>query len=80
MFLGASISQPWEPPMRGEDYFNDLISGGYDYAAHAGQNGITTTEGRTTLGAIVFNGLVLMITESSSSSDWETAKTWNMFG
>ena len=80
MFLGASISQPWDPPMRGEDYFADIFSGGYDYAAHAGQNGISTTEGRTTLGAIVFNGLVLMTTESGGSSDWETAKTWNLFG
>jgi len=80
MFLGASISQPWDPPMRGEDYFSDILTGGYDYTAAAGQNGISTTEGRTTLGAIVFNGLVLMTTESSGSSDWETAKTWNMFG
>ena len=80
MFLGASISQPWDPPMRGEDYFADIYTGGYDYTAHAGQSGINTTEGRTTLGAIVFNGLVLMTTESSGSSDWETAKTWNLFG
>ncbi|MEN8224362.1 MAG: C25 family cysteine peptidase [Bacteroidota bacterium] len=80
MFLGASISQPWQPPMRGEDYFADILIGGYDYTAHAGQNGISTTEGRTTLGAMVFNGLVLMTTESGGSSDWETAKTWNLFG
>jgi hypothetical protein len=80
MFLGASISQPWNPPMRGQDYFADMFTGGYDYSAHAGQNGISTTEGRTTLGAIIFNGLVLMTTESGGSSDWETAKTWNLFG
>ena len=80
MFLGASISQPWNPPMRGQDYFADILIGGYDYSAHSGQSGINTTEGRTTLGAIVFNGLVLMTTESGGSSDWETAKTWNMFG
>ena len=80
MFMGASISQPWQPPMRGEDYFNDLLTGGYDYAAHSGQNGISTTEGRTTLGAIVFNGLVLMTTEAGNDQDWETAKTWNLFG
>ena len=80
MFLGGSISQPWTPPMRGQDYFMDLLTGGYDYSAHPGQNGISTTEGRTTLGAIIFNGMVLMTTESSSNSDWETAKTWIMFG
>jgi hypothetical protein len=80
MFLGASISQPWNPPMRGQDYFADILIGGYDYSAHSGQSGINTTEGRTTLGAIVFNGLVLMTTESGGSSDWETAKTWNLFG
>ena len=80
MFLGASISQPWDPPMRGQDYFADILIGGYDYTAHPGQSGINTTEGRTTLGTIVFNGLVLMTTESGSSSDWETAKTWNLFG
>lgn len=80
MFLGGSISQPWDPPMRGQDYFADLLTGGYDYTAHAGQSGINTTEGRTTLGAIIFNGLVLMTTESGTSSDWETAKTWNLFG
>ncbi|MCF8369567.1 MAG: T9SS type A sorting domain-containing protein [Bacteroidales bacterium] len=80
MFLGGSISQPWTPPMRGQDYFADLLIGGYDYSAHPGQNGISSTEGRTTLGSIIFNGLVLMTTESGSNSDWETAKTWIYFG
>jgi len=80
MFLGGSISQPWDPPMRGQDYFNDILIGGYDYTAHPGQNGISTSEQRTTLGAVVFNGLVLMCVESGGSSDWETAKTWNIFG
>ncbi len=78
--LMATINQPWTPPMRGQDYFNDVIIGGYDYSAHPGQNGINTSEQRNTLGAVVFNGLVLMTTESGSSSDWETAKTWIYFG
>ena len=60
MFLGATISQPWQPPMRGQDYFADILIGGYDYTAHPGQSGINTTEGRTSLGSIVFNGLVLI--------------------
>lgn len=80
MTLMATINQPWDPPMRGEDYFNDILTGGYDYSAHPGQNGISTTEQRSTLGAIVFNGLVLMTTEAGSTSDWETAKTWTFFG
>jgi PKD repeat protein len=80
MFLGATISQPWQPPMRGQDYFMDILVGGYDYSAHPGQNGISTTEQRTTLGTIVFNGLALMTAESGGSSDWETAKTWHLFG
>ena len=80
MFLGATISQPWDPPMRGQDYFMDVLIGGYDYSAHPGQNGINTNEQRTTFGAMVFNGLVLMTTESSGGSDWETAKTWTIFG
>ncbi len=80
MFLGATISQPWDPPMRGEDYFDDILTGGYDYSQHPDQNGISTDEGRTTIGAIVFNGFVLMTTESNGASDWETAKTWTIFG
>jgi PKD repeat protein len=80
MTMMSTINQPWDPPMRGEDYFNDLLIGGYDYSAHPNQNGISTTEGRTTIGSIAFNGLTLMCTESNTSSDWETAKTWHIFG
>jgi len=80
MTMMSTINQPWDPPMRGEDYFNDVLVGGYDYSAHPGQNGISTTEGRTTIGAITFNGLVLMTTESGTTSDFETAKTWHIFG
>ena len=80
MTMMSTINQPWNPPMRGEDYFNDMLIGGYDYTAHPGQSGISTTEGRTTIGAIAFNGLVLMCTESGGGDDWETAKTWHLFG
>ena len=75
----ATINQPWQPPMRGQDYFNDLLTGGYDYAANPG-NGINTTEGRSIIGSIVVNGLVLMYTEASSTSDLETIQTWTTFG
>jgi hypothetical protein len=80
MFLGASISQPWNEPMRGQDYFMDVLIGGYNYAEHPGQSGITTTEQRTTMGAMIFNGFTLMCTESGGYSDFETASTWNIFG
>jgi hypothetical protein len=76
--MAATINQPWQPPMRGQDYFNDLITGGYDYTLYPGQNGISTDEGRTTFGSIVFNGLVLMITEAAG--DLWTAQTWILFG
>ena len=80
MTLMATISQPWQPPMRGQDYFNDILTGGYNYDDHPAQNGISTTELRTFTGPIIFNGLVLMTAESGTPSDWETAKTWTIFG
>lgn len=78
--LAASISQPWDPPMRGQDYFNDILTGGYNYSNYTSQSGINTTEGRSIYGSIVFNALTLMTTESNGSSDWETVKAWNIFG
>lgn len=79
MTLMATINQSWDPPMRGEDYFNDVLTGGYNYTTGAG-NGINTDEGRTIIGSIVVNGLVLMYTESSASDDLETIQTWTTFG
>lgn len=78
--LASSISQPWNPPMRGQDYFMDVLIGGYDYDAHSGQYGLNTSEQRTTIGSIVFNGFSLMLTESSGNSDVETVHTWGIFG
>ncbi len=75
----SSITQPWDPPMRGQDYMNDLLTGGYDYAANPG-DGKSTSEGRTTVGSLVFNALALMLTESAGSEDLETARTWTLFG
>ena len=79
MTLMATINQPWQPPMRGQDYFNDILTGGYDYTSNPG-NGISTDEGRTTIGAVVANGLTLMYTESNGSSDLQTLQTWCTFG
>jgi len=79
MTLMATINQSWDPPMRGQDYFNDMLVGGYNYTTGAG-NGINTTEGRTIIGSMVVNGLVLMYTESSASDDLQTIQTWTTFG
>ncbi|MDD4847440.1 MAG: C25 family cysteine peptidase [Bacteroidales bacterium] len=74
----ASISQPWVPPMVGQDYFNDILTGGYDYTSNPG-NGTSTNERRTLFGNIHVNGQCLMLAENQSSN-LETAQTWNLFG
>ncbi len=79
MTLMSTISQPWAPPMRGQDYFNDILTGGYDYDNNVG-NGINTEEGRTFIGSIVVNGLILMYTEASEDEDLRTIQTWTTFG
>ncbi len=76
----STINQPWQPPMRGQDYFNDLLIGGYNYDDHSGQEGTNTTEGRVSFGSLVMNSFVLMYAESSGSSDLETIQTWTLFG
>lgn len=75
----STIYQPWQPPMRGQDYMNDLLTGGYSYTAGPG-NGTDTDHGKPTLGAIVMNALNLMLGESSTTSDIDTAKSWVIFG
>lgn len=79
MTLMSTINQPWDPPMRGQDYFNDMIVGGYNYNSNPG-NGINSDEGRTIIGSIVANGLTLMYTEASQGQDLETLQTWTTFG
>lgn len=78
--LASTINQPWQPPMRGQDYMMDLIIGGYNYDDHPQQNGINTEEQRTILGSIVFNSFHLMTSESQGGDDWETVETWTIFG
>ena len=75
----STINQPWQPPMRGQDYMNDFLTGGYDYSVNPG-SGTSTSQKRTTFGSITFNGLILMYAESSGSSDLETLQTWTVFG
>jgi len=80
MFLGSTISQPWDPPMRGQDYFMDVLIGGYNYDDHEGQNGINTHEQRTIIGPIIVNGFDLDLSESNTTDDQNTVKTWTTFG
>ncbi len=77
--LASTINMSWAPPMRGQDYINDLLIGGYDYSAHAGQNGITTDVQKTTYGAVCFNGSILMVVEDYSSGLNEM-QHWTIFG
>ena len=74
----SSINQPWAPPMRGQDYFNDLLTGGYDYDHNPG-SGINTEERRTLLGSIHINGLSLMLRDYGGVGR-STAQTWVVFG
>ena len=75
----STINQPWTPPMRGQDYFNDLLTGGYDYATRPG-DGTSTTSGRSTFGSLAVNAAVLMYAESSQTDDLDTIQTWTTFG
>lgn len=78
--LMSSIVQAWAPPQRGQDYFFDILSGGYDYAQHPDDAGITTEEQRTRWGAIVVNSFNLMLAESNEYADRETVQTWTTLG
>ncbi|MBO4232477.1 MAG: choice-of-anchor J domain-containing protein [Bacteroidales bacterium] len=80
VYWGSTINQPWTPPQRGQDYFYDILIGGYNYDNYADQYGYNTTEQRTHWGCIAVNAFNLMLKESSTSSDLETVKTWTTFG
>ena len=75
----STINQPWNPPMRGQDYFYDILIGGYNYTTNLG-NGISTEELRTHWGSIAVNAANLMLNEVSNSDDIETVRTWCTFG
>ena len=75
----STISQSWDPPMRGQDYINDLLIGGYDYSLYPGQNGITTDVQKQTFGSACFNGSILMTVEEYSGGQQEM-EAWTVFG
>lgn len=77
----STINQPWQPPMRGQDYFNDLLIGGYNYSSNPGSGTNTSSSDmRTTFGSLCFNADVLMYAESNGTNDLETIQTWTVFG
>ena len=76
----STISQPWNEPMRGQDYFYDILIGGFKYSNYPGQNGISTDEQRTLWGSLVVNSVNLMLSESSGTGDKETVRSWTTFG
>jgi len=76
----STINQAWTPPMRGQDYFYDILIGGFDYSQYSGQSGKTTNEQRTIWGSLVVNAANLMLSQSSTTDDVETIQTWTTFG
>lgn len=78
--LAASINLPWASSMRGQDYFIDVLVGGYNYDDHNNQWGINTSEQRSILGSVIFNGFILMLSEMSGNTDIETVHSWNLLG
>ena len=78
--LMSTINQPWTPPQRGQDYFYDILVGGFNYNQYSDQSGINTNEQRTHWGSIVVNAFTLALTENGSTSDQQTFQTWTTFG
>jgi len=76
----SSINQPIGEPMRGQDYFYDILIGGFDYTSYSGQNGLTTSELRTHWGSLTVNAANLMLSESPGADDKNTVRTWTTFG
>ena len=76
----STIQQPIGEPMRGQDYFYDILIGGFDYTQYSGQSGINTNELRTHWGSIAINAANLMLSESPGTDDKYTVRTWTTFG
>lgn len=78
----STINQAWHQPMRGQDYMNDILIGGYNYSTNPGNGSSTNlSDKRTTFGSIAFNGNVLMLAEQYTDvSTKETFQTWTIFG
>ena len=84
-FLGSTMYTPWQAPMTAQDYFNDLLIGGYDYSTGDGGDensyNSTSADKRTTFGALSVNGIILMLSEDYGDINRQnTIKTWTVFG
>jgi hypothetical protein len=66
--------------MRGQDYFYDILTGGFNYAPYAGQTGLTTEELRTHWGSIAVSAANLMLTEVNDTYEKQTVRAWLTFG
>ncbi|NOR45676.1 MAG: DUF1573 domain-containing protein, partial [Candidatus Delongbacteria bacterium] len=76
----STISQPWYPPMVGQDYFNDILIGGYDYNSNPG-SGVIITEQRTHYGSICANASNQMLLDNpTDASTRDTQESWTIFG
>lgn len=66
----STMSQPWNPPMCGQDEMIRLLTGAED------------TPVKRTFGGIVFNGLAKMheVYPTTSSQGLQTMRTWVLFG
>ncbi len=78
--LMATVEQDWTQPMAGQDYMNDMLTGGYTYMNNTSHPGIgtNTDHGKTHFGSIVLNGDVLMYAEDNTALP--TMQTWTIFG
>ncbi|MCK4956948.1 MAG: hypothetical protein KAS49_04885, partial [Candidatus Cloacimonetes bacterium] len=74
----STINQSWDVPMRGQDYMNDLLIGGYDYDNNPGA-GINVDVQKATFGSLSFNGSILMCIEDPTGGP-EMLETWTIFG
>lgn len=63
--LMSSIEQPWNAPMCGQDGMNEFLTGANNVVQ------------KYTFGGIVFNGILKML---DNYADYETARTWILFG
>ena len=76
--VASTINQPWNQPMIGQDYMNDLVVGGHTYTSP--EAGTNTDHGVTHFGSIVNNGTALMYAEDNGSDALDTKQTWTTFG
>lgn len=75
----STIYQPWLPPMKVQDYMNDLWVGGFSYNGSNGE-GTSTPNGKNTLGSIAFNSFNLALAEGANTSTVQCYQSWILFG